>query len=124
MLRRYLDFIRGVSLDRLGRVGVVMTTTAFLSFVLFQVAMLAGLVTNAYFGLIVYLLFPVLFVLGLILIPIAWYRQRKRTGLSTRELLQQRFGEDGVEGDLAGSKVFRTVALLTLANLLILGVAL
>jgi hypothetical protein len=121
MLRSYLDFIRGVSLDRLGRVGVVLTTTSFASFVLFQLAMLAGIVTNAYVGLIVYLLFPVLFVLGLVLIPIAWYRQRKRTGLSTQELLEQRFGAEGVEADLAGSKIFRTVALLTLANLVILG---
>ncbi|MBT8247178.1 MAG: hypothetical protein KJN73_05145, partial [Acidimicrobiia bacterium] len=98
MLRRYLDFIRAVSIDRLGRVGVVLTTTAFVSFVFFQMAMLAGIVTNAYVGLIVYLLFPVLFVLGLIIIPIAWQRQRRRSGLSARELLEQRFGPDGVEG--------------------------
>jgi hypothetical protein len=123
MLRRYLDFIRAVSIDRLGRAGVVLTTSAFLSFVIFQMAMLAGIVTNAYVGLIVYLLFPVLFVLGLILIPIAWHRQRRRTGLTTKELLEQRFGAEGVEGDVAGSKVFRTVAVLTLANLFILGAA-
>ena len=57
-----------------------MTTTAFASFVLFQFAMLTGLIRNAYVGLIVYLGFPLLFVLGLLLIPIAWYRQRRRTG--------------------------------------------
>jgi hypothetical protein len=123
MFRAYVDFIRAVSLDALGRTGVVLTTTAFVSFMLFQVAMLAGIVTNAYVGLIVYLLFPVLFVLGLILIPIAWHRQRGRTGLSTRELLAKRFGADGVEANLAGSKVFRTVATLTLANVVILGAA-
>lgn len=123
MFKTYLDFIRGVSLDRLGRIGVIVTTTAFASFVLFQFAMFAGIVRNAYVGLIVYLGFPLLFILGLILIPIAWYRQRQRTGLSTSELLQQRFGPDGVAGDATGSKLFRTVALLTMANLLILGIA-
>ncbi len=87
MLQTYLDFIRAVSLDRLGRIGVVLTTTAFISFVVFQLAMFSGIVTNAYVGLIVYLIFPVLFVLGLVIIPIAWYRQRKRTGLSASELL-------------------------------------
>ena len=123
MLQTYLDFIRAVSLDRLGRIGVVLTTTAFISFVVFQLAMLAGIVTNAYVGLIIYLLFPVLFVLGLVIIPIAWYRQKKRTGLGTAELLEQRFGTDGVQGDIAGSKVFRTVAVLTLTNIVILGAA-
>ena len=123
MLQTYLDFIRAVSLDRLGRIGVVLTTTAFISFVVFQIAMLSGIVTNAYVGLIVYLLFPVLFVLGLCIIPIAWHRQRKRTGLSASELLAQRFGKEGIRGDVAGSKVFRTVAIFTLANVLILGTA-
>ncbi len=123
MLRGYLDFIRAVSLDRLGRVGVILTTTAFVSFVLFQLVMLLGLVTNSYVGLIVYLLFPVMFVLGLVLIPIAWFRQRRRTGLSSRELLEKRFGSDDVKAQAAGSKLFRTVAIFTLANLLILGIA-
>lgn len=121
MLRSYFDFVRAVSIDRLGRLGVVLTTSSFASFVVLQLAMLAGIVTNAYVGLIVYMLFPVLFVVGLLIIPVAWYRQRRRTGLSTRELVEARFGPDAVAGSVAGARVFRTVALLTLANLLILG---
>ncbi len=123
MFRTYLDFVRAVSLDPLGRVGVVLTTTAAVSFVISQLAMLAGLVTNAYVGLIVYLLFPVLFILGLVIIPIAWRRQRRRTGLSSRELIERNFGDDGVQGGVTGSPIFRTVAILTLANVLILGAA-
>ena len=123
MIRTYLDFIRAVSLDRLGRVGVVLTTTAFVSFIFMQLAMFSGVVTNSYVGLIVYLGFPVLFVLGLIIIFVAWYLQKQRTGLTTRELMERRFGPDGVKGDVAGSKVFRTIAILTLANILILGAA-
>jgi len=123
MLRSYLDFVRAVSLERLGRVGVILVTTSFVSFMVMQVGMLIGIVTNAYVGLIVYLLFPVLFVLGLVIIPVAWYRQRQRTGLTTEELLERSFGADGIKGRAAGSRVFRTIAILTLGNVLILGVA-
>ncbi len=123
MFSSYLDFVRAVALDRLGRWGVILVTTSFVSFLVMQVGMFLGVVTNAYVGLIVYLLFPLLFVIGLIIIPIAWYRQRKRTGLTTQELLERQFGSDGVRGDAAGSKVFRTVAILTLGNVLILGIA-
>lgn len=123
MLRSYLDFVRAVSLDRLGRAGVILVTTSFVSFVVMQVGMLLGVVTNAYVGLIVYLLFPLMFVLGLVVIPVAWWRQRRRTGLTNRGLLEARFGADGVEGGPTGSRVFRTVAVLTLGNVLILGVA-
>ncbi len=123
MIRAYLDFIRAVSLGRLGRAGVVLTTTAFVSFMFMQLAMFSGVVTNSYVGLIVYLAFPVLFVLGLIIIFVAWYSQWRRTGRTTKELLERRFGTDDVKGDVAGSRVFRTVAILTLANIVILGAA-
>jgi len=79
---------------------VVLTTSTFLSFAVLQLAMLGGIVTNAYVGLIVYMLFPVLFVLGLLIIPVAWYRQRRRTGLTTRELVESGFGHDAVAGVL------------------------
>ncbi|MEJ2580834.1 MAG: NapC/NirT family cytochrome c, partial [Acidobacteriota bacterium] len=121
MFRSYFDFVRAVSLDPLGRIGVILTTTSFVSFVFFQLAILAGVVTNAYVGLIVYLLFPLLFILGLIIILIAWIRRKRRTGLETQELLEQQFGVDGVEGGFAGSRVLRTVLVLTLANIVILG---
>jgi len=123
MLSSYLDFVRAVSLDRLGRVGVILVTTSFVSFMVMQVGMLLGVVTNAYVGLIVYLLFPVLFILGLVIIPLAWYRQRQRTGLTIDELLERSFGTDDIKGRAAGSRVFRTIAILTLGNVLILGVA-
>jgi hypothetical protein len=102
---------------------VVLTTSSFVSFVVLQLATISGVVTNAYVGLIVYMLFPVLFVLGLLVIPVAWYRQRRRTGMSARELVAARFGNDAVAAKLAGARVFRTVAILTLANVAILGAA-
>jgi hypothetical protein len=123
MLDRYLRFLRAVSVNRLGRLGVVLTTSSFATFVVMQLAMLAGLVTNAYVGLIVYLLFPTLFVIGLLLIPFAWRQQLRAIGLSTRELLDARFGRDETAGDATGSPVFKTVALLTAVNIVFLGLA-
>jgi len=123
MLDRYLRFLRAVSVNRVGRLGVVLTTSSFVTFVAMQLAMFAGLVNNAYVGLIVYLVFPVLFVIGLVLIPIAWRRQLRSTGLSADELLESRFGRDETEGDSTGSPVFKTIALLTALNIIILGVA-
>jgi hypothetical protein len=123
MLDRYLRFLRAVSVNRLGRLGVVLTTSSFATFVVMQLAMLTGLVTNAYVGLIVYLLLPTLFVIGLLLIPVAWRQQLRATGLSTRELLDARFGHDQTAGDATGSPVFKTIALLTAVNIIFLGMA-
>jgi len=121
MLGRYLNFLRAVSVNRLGRVGVVLTTSSFVTFVAMQLAMFTGVVSNAYVGLIVYLLFPALFVIGLILIPIAWRHRLKTTGLSSAELLEDRFGPGETARDATGSSVFKTVALLTSGNVLFLG---
>ncbi len=123
MFERYLRFLRAVSVNRLGRLGVVLTTSSFVTFVVMLMAMLSGLVTNAYVGLIVFLLFPTLFVIGLVLIPIAWRRRLRASGLSARELLENRFGPDEMAGDATGSRVFKTVALLTAVNVIFLGLA-
>ena len=98
MFAHYLRFVRALSTNRVGRWGVVLTTSAFGTFILMQAAMLVGLVTNAYVGLIVYLLLPALFVLGLLLIPVGWRLLMWESGLSSRELLRQRLGEEEVGG--------------------------
>ena len=48
------------------------------------------IVTNAYVGLISYLLLPALFLLGLLLIPLGWRRYRRARGRPSRELLDER----------------------------------
>lgn len=123
MLDRYLRFLRAVSVNRPGRIGVVLATSSFATFTIMQLAMVTGVVTNAYVGLIVYLLFPTLFVIGLLLIPIAWRQQLRVTGLSARDLLDARFGPDETADDATGSPVFKTVALLTAVNVIFLGLA-
>ena len=123
MIERYRRFLRAVAVSRLGRAGVVLTTASFVTFLLMEAARLTGLVTNAYVGLIVFLALPTLFVIGLILIPIAFVRECRRRGLTTRELLEGRFPDSELEEARAGAPVLRTVAILTLINVLFLGIA-
>jgi len=123
MLRTFNMFLRAVSIHVIGRLGVALVTGSFLTFVLFQIASLAGLIRNAYFGLILYLALPTLFVIGLVLIPVAFWRVRGSSGHSVREILEDRFGPEQLEGGALGAPVVRTVSILTLANVIFLAVA-
>ncbi len=122
MLRTFATFVRGVSTDPVGVVGVALTTSAFLVFAFIQVLMLLGIVTNAYVGLVTYLALPALFVLGLLLVPVGWLRLKRRTGLGHRELLSSRFDTGMLAGRSLGSRLVLTIATLTLVNVTFLGV--
>ncbi len=123
MLQKYMRFVRGVAVNRIGLVGVVLTTSSFITFVILELARLAGLLTNAYVGLVTYLLFPALFVIGLILIPIGWRQRKRETGRTTKELLSQQFDPDETKAGLFGSRIVMTIGLFTLANVIFLGAA-
>ena len=121
MLRRFRLFVRGLATNWIGTLGVVLTTSAFLLFLFMEAMRLLGVVTNAYVGLISYLLLPALFILGLLLIPAGWRIYRRRTGRPTRELLSERFTPSLTEGKRAyGSSLVGLIAVLTLVNLLFL----
>lgn len=123
MFQKYLRFVRGVAVNRIGLLGVVLTTSSFITFVMLELTRLAGVLTNAYIGLVTYLLFPALFVIGLILIPIGWRQRKKQTGLSTRQLLSEQFEPEDTRGGLFGSRVVMTIGIFTLANVIFLGAA-
>lgn len=123
MWQKYLNFIRGLSVNPIGKAGVVLTTTSVICFLLFEALRLLGVLTNAYMGLITYLAFPVLFVGGLILIPIGWRKLRRDTGKSTRELLDHRFDDTSLAARATGSRLFITIGLFTLLNVVIFSVA-
>jgi hypothetical protein len=57
--------------------GVVITTVAAVLFISLVLAALAGMLTNPYAGLVVFVALPALFVMGLILIPIGVRKQRQ-----------------------------------------------
>jgi len=116
LFARYLNFIRGASICPTGKLGIILTTSSFVCMIILELARVLGIITNAYIGLITYLLFPALFVIGLILIPIGWRRVRKETGKTIEELLRERFDGVAVDGGLLGSKLVRTIAFLTVIN--------
>jgi hypothetical protein len=116
MLEKYEHFLRGVSVNWQGKLGVILTTSSFVTFIIMQFAFFLGILRNAYIGLIIYLLFPSLFIIGLILVPIGWAEYRKTTGKTTRELLSERFEPDERTPRFWGSKVFQTIIILTSVN--------
>lgn len=120
MFNKSINFFRGVSVNRTGRIGVILTTAVFITFLLFETAHSLGLIRNAYLGLITYLAFPVLFITGLVLIPIGWHQLRRSTGKTTRELLDQRFSTKSTRAAFSGARVFRIVGGLTVLNVVIL----
>lgn len=120
MWQMYQHFLRGVSVNSWGKSGIILTTSAFITFLLLEVARFAGILTNQYMGLVTYLALPLLFIFGLVLIPVGWAKYRDTTGKTTRELLRQQFPEEQVQGRLTGSKLFTIILGLTLVNVLFL----
>jgi len=122
MIERFRLFLRGVSTNWTGTLGVALTTSAFLMFVFMELLRIAGVVTNSYVGLITYMALPALFLLGLILIPLGWLRFRRAVGKTTDELLADRFPEEMRRSRGLGSNLLGIVALLTVVNILFIGV--
>ena len=121
MFRRFRHLILGLSTNWIGIAGVVLTTTAFVLFVFMELLRVSGIVTNAYVGLVSYMALPLLFIVGLLLIPVGWARLRRQTGKTTRELLDSRFPLEMTRLTSLGSSLVGTLAVLTIANILFLG---
>ncbi len=123
MTRRFLLFVRGLTTNWVGAVGVVMATTGFLLFLGFELLRVLGIVRNAYVGLVSYMALPPLFITGLILIPIGWGIYRRQAQRSTKELLSERFERgEWLTSKAHGSRLMRWIVALTLINLLVLGI--
>jgi len=59
--------------------GMVLTTTSAVLFLVVFLADVLGLHTNPYIGIVFFLVLPGLFVIGLVLIPLgAWVERRRR----------------------------------------------
>ncbi len=120
MFNKYSRFIRAVSLNIWGKAGVILTSSSFLCFLFFEFFRMTGILTNAYIGLITYLVFPFLFILGLLFIPLGWKIYKRSKNKSTVELLSDTFEDRDIEGKFIGSTVFNTITALTLVNVLFL----
>ncbi len=120
MLEKYLNFIRCVSIRWQGKLGVILTTSSFITMVLLEFFRLIGALTNTYIGLVTYLALPPLFVIGLILIIIGWYTLKKETGKSTEEVLAMQCGAQDIKGSYTGSPIFKTAIVLSLIGVIFL----
>ena len=67
-----------LSNNLISRLGVVLASTSGITLVLAYLFQLFGLVYNPYAGILVFLLLPAIFVVGLILIPIGIYRDFRK----------------------------------------------
>lgn len=95
------------------------TVSAGAIFVMFAL-MVIGVVHHGYVGLVLFLVLPALFVLGLLLIPIGAWWQRKRGIARDEELRKHPFPILDFNNERTRS-VFMSIVLLTAANIVLLG---
>ena len=71
---------RTITLARhpLAIIGVIVTTASAVVFITLMIAMLAGMFTNPYAGLVVFIGIPAVFVIGLLLIPAGMWLERRK----------------------------------------------
>ena len=120
MLIKLSRFFRGLLFNGFGKAGVILVTSAFVSFLFLEFLSLIGIFTNAYLGLITYLLLPLIFIIGLILIPIGWAKLKRDTGNTTAQLLSVNFDTFDIKPAFAGSNIFVILTALTLLNVIFL----
>jgi nitrate/TMAO reductase-like tetraheme cytochrome c subunit len=72
-----LDLPSGVR-NPLSLIGIAITTATAVVFLILLVLEMSGQITNPYFGLLLFIAVPAVFVLGLLLIPIGAWRRRRQ----------------------------------------------
>ena len=73
-----LDFFKRIIRTRLGLAGAVLTTASAFLVLLFFVLSMAGIEQAPYIGILAYLVLPMVFIVGLLLIPISLWMERRR----------------------------------------------
>jgi hypothetical protein len=117
------EIARSVRLIRspLSVAGMVLTTISAVVFLVVFIADLFGMHTNPYIGIVFFLILPGIFLLGLILIPLgAWIERRRRAaGKKPSELQWPRIDLNNPGHRHAAIAIFA----LTLANIVIVSLA-
>lgn len=70
--------LKSIWQNRLTEIGALIAAVAILFFITFQVIELMSATSNPYTGLWTFLVFPVIMIIGLILIPLGYFRERRR----------------------------------------------
>jgi len=79
---------------------------------------MVGVFNNTYTGIITFFIIPIIFIVGLILLPIAWIKQKKETGMTLRHVLLEKLDDDEIAGHNFWEKVIPVVFILTVVNVL------
>lgn len=83
-LRGWLSPVVHLSNNWISLIGVVVVTTATVLWVLLLPTTLRGNVSNPYFGIVLYLVLPMVFIGGLLIIPLGiWLRRRRERASGT-----------------------------------------
>jgi len=101
--------------------GMVLTTISAMVFLIVFLADLFGFHTNPYLGMLFFLILPSIFVLGLILIPLGAWRERRR--LAAGKAPSQMHWPRVDLNDPAQRRVTLMIFVLTMANIVVVSLA-
>ncbi len=118
IIKRYYLFLQLLFMNWIGKAGTILATTAFISFFIFEGLSLVGVFKSAYTGIVTYFIIPMIFIVGLILLPIAWYKQKKETGTTLRHVFLEQLDAKEIGSQNFWEKVIPVVFILTIVNVL------
>jgi len=101
-----------------GKLGVSLASTGFISFFILEGLSMLGVFRNTYTGIITFFLIPVIFVIGLALMPIGWYLQKKETGQTLHMVFIEQLDPEAYDHSNFWEKIMPVVLVLTVVNVL------
>lgn len=116
-MRRPKAFLNFIALSKLSLLGAALTTSSILADFILVLGEVFLFESNPYIGIVVYIVFPSLAMLGLALIPIGVYRKAKKLGGKLSDLTTAQ------RKPLDRMHVVQVVFGLSMLNLVIFGVA-
>ena len=120
IFQRYLLFLQLLTMHWVGKVGVILTSTAFISFFFLEGLNLIGVFRNTYTGIVTYFILPILFAIGLILLPIAWKFQKRETGTTLNSVLHDRLRTMGYGAQNFWENIIPLLLVFTIVNVIFL----
>ncbi len=111
-------FIQLLFMNWVGKLGVILASTAFISFFILEGLSLIGIFRSTYTGIITYFIIPIIFVIGLLLLPIGWQVQKKKTGTTLHNVFTDKLGDGNIGSHNFWEKVIPVVSILTVVNVL------
>lgn len=114
-------FINGIARSKVSLVGAVMTTVTFPILLVAALLDIMGVIENAYFGFVIYMVLGPLFMTSLILVFLGlfFFKGKEEVGIFTYEYLKEQF--TAPDRFTKVRKLILLATALTLLNLFILG---